>query len=273
MSSSLGSVFRWKPTLFELAILAACVGVWIALLLPGPDFDRTYRYPPVLLDGGSDLSEIAGQYFRGGKYGGDNLSILADSRYSFFRAYCTGVFNRESGHVKIVDGNHVLKPVESPEFKALRVLLAIRWQSRRYLIAPDTMQEFCDDIIEGNEPQDEGRGHFYLRGPAVPVDGVPELPEKWATYLREKLVIGRIVEVMEGGHARLDLGSADGIEKGDILTVQGGDRFRHRYVRVESIQERSSVGVDPQWQPSQPPLPAGRCVVMQRDIRKPTTRR
>jgi hypothetical protein len=269
MSSST-STLRLKPTLIEIAVIAAIVGVLIALLLPGPDFDRSYRFPPAVSDDVSDRSEIAGEYVRGGKHGGDNLLILADGRYSFFRSSCTGVYDRESGYVKPVEGNDVLIPVESPKFEAQRVLLPIRWQGRRYLIAPDRMQEFCNDIIGGNEPQQDGRGHFYLRTPAVPVEGVPELPKKWATYLRDNLVIGRIVATTEGGHARLDLGAADGIEKDDILTIQGSGRFNHRHVKVESIQERSSVGVDPNWQPKEPPLPVGRCVVMQRDTRKTT---
>ncbi len=137
------------------------------------------------------------------------------------------------------------------------------------MIGSDELQEFCDAIVEGDEPRDRERGAFYLQEPTVRVDGVPELPEKWAAYLRDNLVIGRIVEVTEGGHAKLDLGSADGIEKGNLMTVQGSGRYSHRYVQIESVQERSSVGVDPRWQPTEPPLPAGRCVVMQRDTRKP----
>jgi hypothetical protein len=105
------------------------------------------------------------------------------------------------------------------------------------------------------------------------VDGLPELPAKWQAYLRENLIIGRIVAVSDGGRVRLDLGSVDGIAVGDLMTVQGSAGFSHRYVRIELIEERSSSGVDPQWKPSQPPLLAGGCVVMQRDIRKPARNR
>src|SRR6202034_2878647 len=100
-----------------------------------------------------------------------------------------------------------------------RDLLPVRWKERLYLVPPDEMQAFCYAIIEAKEPRAEGGmgEHFLLRSPAAQVDGIPELPEPWAAFLRENLVIGKIVEVMDPNGLKIDLGSADGIEKGDGL--------------------------------------------------------
>jgi hypothetical protein len=274
MSSFSFAALRQKPTLLEWAVIAAIVVVLICLLLPGGDFDTSHRYPPAIPDAGLDLSDIAGEYHKGfGRGAGWCLSILPDGRYSTWLGVCTGVCNRESGYVWRLGADYELSPTTSTGSRIDRNLFPIRWGGRSYLIASDRMQEFCDAIINGDEPHDGERGGFYLREPTVRVDGLPELPEEWAAYLRDHLVIGRIVEASEGGHARLDLGSADGIEKGDMMTVQGSGRFNHRRVKVESIQQRSSVVVDPNWQPKEPILPAGRCVVMRRDFRGTTMSR
>jgi hypothetical protein len=269
------SRFKLKLRLSKLIVIVLAIGVVTGLILrlsvSGPDWDRTHRYPAVSLPLG-DLSEIAGAYFRGGRYGGDNLSILPDGRYSFFRSSCTGVYDRESGYVRIDYGSYVLEPQGPTRPKAERTLISIRWKSRCYLIPPERMQEFCDAILDGEEPRDGGIGQFYLDA-TVRVDGVPELPAKWAVYLRENLVIGKIVEVMEGGRVKLDLGSTDGIQQGSILVVQGRDQVFPRRLEVVSHHEKSSLAVEPEptRRESDPPLQVGRNVVMARILGREST--
>ncbi len=115
MSSSSCSVLRQKPTLLDVVVVASVVGLLMGLLLPGSDFDRTYRYPPAVPDTVSDLSDISGEYHKGfGHGGGWSLSILPDGRYSSFLAGCTGVCNRESGYVWRLGADIELSPSRDP---------------------------------------------------------------------------------------------------------------------------------------------------------------
>ena len=99
------------------------------------------------------------------------------------------------------------------------------------------------------------------------MNGVPDLPEPWAAFLKQNLVLGKIVEVIDEDRLRIDLGSADGIEKGDVLAVQDRVDWRNpRYLRVQSVQERSCITTEADGEKQEQRLEAGRHVVMQRDL-------
>ena len=53
---------RYKPTAIEWCVIVSIIGVLIALLLPGPDFDETHRYPAAILTSESNLADLAGEY-------------------------------------------------------------------------------------------------------------------------------------------------------------------------------------------------------------------
>jgi hypothetical protein len=57
--------------------------------------------------------------------------------------------------------------------------------------------------IEGDEPRNAGSGTYYLRSPRAQVSGVPELPQHWAEYLTQLLVIGKIVGLIVGNELLL----------------------------------------------------------------------
>ena len=120
-----------------------------------------------------------------------------------------------------------------------RVFLPVKWGSRSYLIPAERLQDFCDAIIRGDEPRDVPYGKFYVLGLDDRVSGTPQLPERWATYLRNNLVIGTIVEVAKEGRARIDLGSVDGIHVGSTLTVHWHNRRTNRQMRAGSVKEHS----------------------------------
>lgn len=262
MSSIATSTGKVTIRLIEVIVISVCTGVIVSLIASTPDFDRTHRYPTALRAPLVDLCAIAGADFDGGRLG-VHLSILPDGRYSFFRTGCTGVGDRESGHVQNVGGTSMLSPVGPIRSLAERTLVPIRWGTRCYLVPPERMQDFCDAIVDGDEPRDAGQGRFSLDR-VDHVDGVPDLPEPWAGYVRKDLVIGTIVEVMEGGQVQVDLGSADGIQEGSVLAVQGRGRYSPRYVKVTTAQEHSSVVAEPSRRLSDPPLEVGRKVVMLR---------
>lgn len=230
---------RWKPSLVEVLVIAATLGVLVGLAMPSGYGDRTHRFPKAGASVGSGLAAVAGEYHQGARLGRYwDLSLLADGRYSFIWSSCTGVVERESGWVRRVGEHVVLSPVEAIEPKMERVFLAVPWGRRTYLVPPERMEEFCDAIISCDEPRREHAGDFYLRGVDQRVNGLPELPEAWANYLGEKVVVGQVVEVAEGGRARVDVGSAEGVKVGSFLTVQGYARWG-RVLKAAAVDEDS----------------------------------
>lgn len=230
---------RLNFTLIEIAVIALIVGMLVGLVLPSGDYDYAHRFPSPGPNPGNGFAAVAGEYRQRAREGQSwVLSILPDGRYSFRWSGCCGVYYRESGSAKRVSGYLVLWPVKPIEPRMERVFLPLKWGRRSYLIPPENLQEFCDAIIRGDEPRNENAGHFYLLGLDDRVAGIPELPERWASYLRSNLLIGTIVEVVEGGRAKVDVGSADGIRVGSILVVQGRDLLS-RQLRAVSVNEGS----------------------------------
>ena len=265
---------RVRLNVIELLVIFAIVGVLVALLIPSGDHDSSHRYPPAIPNTGGNPANIAGEYHQGASIGKSlSLSILPDGRYSFVWLTCTGVQHRESGYVRSTSGLYLLSPTKPIESGIERVFLPIRWGQRRYLIPPEKMQKFCDEIIAGAEPRNEYAGHFYLRFPSARADGIPDLPEKWASYLRERLIVGKIVAV-EKSRVRIDLGAKDGLREGDILNVQGRDQFRCRKLQVATVEEdiSTSVDMDHDSREFEHPSEVGRGVVIEKMTAKPDHR-
>ncbi|MGE3822186.1 MAG: hypothetical protein AB7I30_22460 [Isosphaeraceae bacterium] len=225
--------------MIEIVVIVAFGGVFVGLALPSGDWDYTHRFPSPGPNSGNGFAAVAGEYLQGARLGRSwALSILPDGRYSFIWSGCCGVYYRESGSARQVSGHLVLWPVKPIEPQLERVFLPLKWGRRSYLIPPERLQEFCDAIIRGDEPRNEPAGDFFLIGSDDQVAGTPELPERWANYLRDNLVIGTVIEVVERGRAKVDVGSAEGVQVGSILTVQGHDR-RSGKLRAVSVNDDS----------------------------------
>jgi hypothetical protein len=260
---------RLKLSLLDVCAILMVLGLLAGLLMPGSDFDLTHRYPPTAAHPENNLADLAGEYRQGARLGRSiSLSILPDGRYSFIWSGCTRVHHGESGYVHSDGAHYVLSPLGKVRERLDRTLLLVRWQRRRYLVPPQKMLQFCDAVVEGEEPRNELPGDFYLGVPFDRADGVPELPETWANYLRENVTVGRIMVVKDGGQARINLGRAEGIREDTILTVQGSPRYRHRYLRVVSVDEESCLADECSPGRSDQPLEAGWGVVAPRRSRE-----
>jgi hypothetical protein len=256
---------RFKPTVVEFCVIVSTIGVLAGLLLPGLDQDRTHRYPTATVNSGSNLAELAGEYVIEGPHGGGpHLSILADGRYSYFISSCCGVGNRESGYVRRAGASYVLSPIKDGHGLRERVFLAVHWQSRCYLIPPERIEEFCDAIVSGDEPRNGGHGNFYLRAPHEPVAGIPELPAQWAKYLRDNIVIARIIEVTDEGLLKIDAGKSKGVPTDGVLVVQGRDRRGPSRLFVISVADETSLAQLSDLSPHAPPLAVGQYVALQK---------
>jgi hypothetical protein len=258
---------RVKFTLIDMLVLVMIAGVLAGLLLPSQDFDSTHRYPPaahpIRVDPG--LTLVAGEYYMGNGRGTSmSLSILPDGRYSFVDLGCVGVIRRESGTMRWSGDHYVLSTSESNKPPHERALVPVDWGRRRYLIPPRRREEFRDAIAEGKEPRDEDRGWFYVQLPIKPAVGLPDSPPEWAATLRAELSLGRVLDVGPAGHARVDLGTRNGLQVGDVLTVQRPGHAMDRRLRVVSVEGDSCVAEEPHPQSSPHPLKRGQAVVAPR---------
>lgn len=256
--------WRWRLSLLEVVTIASILAVLVGLMLPGGDYDVTHRFPPPSPASKDSFADVAGDYYHGDGLGSNNsLNILSDGRYSFILSGCCGVYERESGYVKRIRDHLILSPIKQAKSRMDRVFLPLHWGAKTYLIPPEKFQKFCDRIVSGDEPRNVVHGHYYLNNVEERVSGVPELPEQWASYVRDHALIGTITEVAETGRARIDVGSADGLRVGSRLIVQGRNRWK-RELDVVSVNENTCEAVDDMPSDSQAPLEAGWTVVVER---------
>ncbi len=255
--------------LCELFVTLAMVAVLAALLVPAADYDYSYHYSPPPPNAGVEFAPVAGEYRLGAHRGrGWCLSILPDGRYSLLISSCSGVGYRESGSVKRVGEYLVLSAAAAmEESRMARVFRPVNWDCRTYLIPPEKFPQFIEAIVKADDPR-IGPGKFYVKNLDQPVTGVPELPPEWAATLRNRLMLGTVVEMLAGGRARIDRGSAEGIIAGSELTVQGLDRFSiSRKVKVVAVEQRSCTVQHFYHKEFQVPLELGCKVVAPRDAR------
>ena len=260
--------------LCEVFVTLAMVAVLAALLVPAADNDHSYHYTAPPSNAGVEFASVAGEYRLGSHRGrGWCLSILPDGRYSIVSSGCTGVGYRESGSVKRVGRYFVLSASEPTEERQIaRVVRPVNWDCRAYLIPAEKFPEFIDAVVNGDEPR-IGRGKFYVKNLDQPVTGVPELPPEWSERLRQRLVLGTVVEMLDGGRARIDRGSADGIVPGTKLTTQPRDSFHdNRKLKIVAVEARSCTVQYFCHNEFEVPLELGCKVLGERDARFSSTR-
>ena len=265
---------RLSTKLFELFVTLAIVAVLAALLIPSADHDQSYHYTPPPSNEGVEFASLAGEYRLGSHRGrGWCLSILPDGRYSLLHSGCGGVSNRESGSVKRIGEYLVLSASEATnESRMTRVVRPVNWDCRTYLVPAEKLPELIEAIVKGDEPR-IGRGKFYVKNLDDAVTGVPELPPEWAERLRHRVVIGTVVEMLDGGRAKLDRGSADGIIAGTKLNIQRRDRYHNnRKLKIVAVEPRSCTVQHFCPNEFQVPLELGCKVLAERDAQSAPAR-
>jgi len=142
----------------------------------------------------------AGSYYHGDGKGANLSLILAPEEGFVFRwRGCLGVYDRNYGAVETLeDGSlklHVELPNSEKGFRGVpEVLVPVTWGARRYLIPPDQMIQFCDDVNRGREPRTRLHGHHFLvwGDHEAPVSGFPEVPEAYRKHLPKGSLSGQI---------------------------------------------------------------------------------
>ena len=202
-----------RVSAIEVLLIVSVLGIAVGLLGPAVSTgSRPHQFPPPLENPSSNFAPVAASYAWGhSPCGFVPLQILTDGRYSY-SLFSTS----ESGWVKREGDTLILEPIGPRSSLTDRVFLPVRWGTRRYLISPDAIQDFCTAILTVKEPRSHPFGDFLLAGQEE-VTGLPGLPEPWASYLRENIVLGTVLETSPDGRVRLDVGSAEGVHVGDVF--------------------------------------------------------
>jgi hypothetical protein len=194
------------------------------------------------------LKDVAGHYqcHRGQGYA--TLDILGDGRFSWTASGCWS-YQKEYGFVRRIDGALSLQPIPHDQHEVTKLLLMplypVRWGARAFLLRNDQILDFCNAINQGPEPGKILNVDCYHQGDYWPknLEGQPELPGEWNSYLLKKPVFATITHVRDDGNAPINRGSEDGIKKGMHLKAHGrpGDRYPYREVEAVAVNVRSSV--------------------------------
>jgi hypothetical protein len=196
------------------------------------------------------VGDLVGSYYRGDGLGMNcRLRILPEDRFSFGWSGCLGMYARNYGSARQVDGPLTLYPVKAnsrKDFGTATRFLPVRWGERQYLIPEEDALDFCNAVNRKTEPRDDIHGMFYLRDNdwEKKVTGFPQLPSQWISYLLKEPVSGEVVQILQGGRALISLGSKDGIREGMELIAHGEGLFCT--LKVVDVQA-DSCSVTPEY--------------------------
>ncbi len=118
----------------------------------------------------------------------------------------------------------------------------VPWGQRVFLVEPSDMDEFVEDVNTNCERGQGGRARYSREGRgAPPVTGQPDLPAPWKERLLPGEIRGKVIEVVETGKFRVNIGSRDGVKDGMLLFVGGGTKAYPVNLRVISTLDSEST--------------------------------
>jgi hypothetical protein len=191
-----------------------------------------------LLSLGGDPAVVSGDYYSGDGLGVNwSLELCQDGTFEFSWDGCLGNYDHQSGRWDIVDGLITFqardrKP-DGMEHSLPPSLRPVRWGERLYLIPPDELLDFCNEVNDGGEPRSDAHGLVLLRQDdwTLPVSGRPELPEPFQAYLLSEPVRGNLVKGDGERAGIVDRGSSQGLRPGMVLYSQGSlDLVQYRVI-------------------------------------------
>jgi hypothetical protein len=206
------------------------------------------------------VTPIAGDYVRedgartgpwgliASRGGSQSLRIEPDGRFSFRWGTNFGTYAKNYGLARVTDGVLNLSPILGKEATPSGMdtrFFPVAWGGRSYLLREEDLLSFCNDVNLGTEPRQVASGTGYLRQGDwnTQVSGWPQLPTEWMPYVLTKPIRGQIIELLDANHARISLGSKDGIRDGMQLFVACEGLMSS--VRVDSVDvDRSTIGPD-----------------------------
>lgn len=197
--------------------------------------------------------EWAGEYYYGDGLGVNvSLALAPKSGYVFEWHGCMGLYGRNYGPIYRKNGRLRLKfmlPNNRKKFGNIaEELIPVAWGSREYLISPDEMVRFCNDVNGGGEPRTGMHGlHLLRRGDEEkPVSGLPSLPDEFKHYLLMSPIEAEIIRVGEpassGTAIVLNRGTKHGFFPGmELHVIEPGDHLSS--VKITAVEEDQSKAV------------------------------
>jgi len=148
----------------------------------------------------------AGAYYEGTGFGRNvSFYIAPKAGFVFECGGDMGFVDRNYGAVSFENGLVRINPVFPNTWEGLGGIavefLPVAWGERHYLVPPDEIVGFCNDINYGREPRSSPNGFSLLRrgDEEIAVTGHPDLPEKYRAYILEKPVMATVISVGESG--------------------------------------------------------------------------
>jgi hypothetical protein len=138
-----------------------------------------------------EIESLGGHEWAGDYYYGDGLGVNVSlmlapkSGYLFEWNGCMGLYDRNYGPVDFSNGRLRLTftlPNSRERFRGIAgEFIPVAWGSREYLIPPDKVIDFCDDVKRGVEPRRGRHGqHLLRRGDETKLTtGSPTLPVEY----------------------------------------------------------------------------------------------
>ena len=149
------------------------------------------------------------------------LYLGADGRYTNILWACSRGNSRTVGIANLSSNKIVFTPDDARSSK--EPLTPVKWGDRQYLLDADEIASFSASIKDGLEPRTFSDGSFLLRNGdwQKPVSGRPELPTEHAKPSKQKLIKGKVVEVIDDSSGWIDLGAEHGLVAGTELRGVG----------------------------------------------------
>ncbi|QOC23244.1 hypothetical protein IC757_03575 [Wenzhouxiangella sp. AB-CW3] len=214
-----------------------------------------------------EIEQLADHPWAGEYYAGDGTAVniylwlAPESGFVFEWHGCLGLYDINHGTIGF-DGKTIhldfKHPNEREGFQGLaEALIPIEWGDRRYLVPPDEMGEFANDVNACLETRQGSRGgHLLRRGDhELKASGYPILPEEFAAYLLEDPIDATITDVVSvkewtnslGWNIKevtvdLDVGQQNGLFPGMRFYVYSPEYISH-WLTVSELSEDTAHAV------------------------------
>jgi hypothetical protein len=191
--------------------------------------------------------EWAGEYYEGDGLGVKVSLILAPRTGYVFTWYgCMGLYDRNYGAVTWDKDRLRLAftfPNRREGFRGISPeLIPIAWGERKYLVPPDRVRKFCNDVNGCLEPRKSRHGFFLLRvgDEEKEAQGLPDVPPAFKQYLLARLIDTEIVGI-GASTIRSDVPKQH-VKETAVILNRGEKHGLRKGMRLNVVQPQDVVG-------------------------------